>query len=230
MQRESPLKTLVADDHRLFRQGLISLINTRPDLMTVVGEVDNGADAVAYCERLHPDLVLMDIFMPVLDGLQAARAILCAYPETAIIMLTASVSDLHLEEAMASGVSGYLSKSLDADELFDLVKNAMRGEVAVTHATALRLLRHVGAKREENGAHLSARERQVLLLVAQGASNFDIAEKLHISINTVKAHVKNIFGKLNMTSRVQLAAYAMREGLVDSVAGSAKPRPPVGTA
>lgn len=216
-----PLRTLVVDDHRLFRQGLVSLINARPDLMLVVGEVENGMDAVTFCEQMRPDLVLMDIFMPVLDGLQAARRILAEQPQIIIIMLTASVADLHLEEAIAIGVSGYLPKSLDADELFDLVRAATKGEVAVTHATALRLLRHVGNKREESNTPLSAREYQVLLLVAQGASNFDIAEKLHISVNTVKSHIKNIFVKLNLTSRTQLVAYAMREGLIESTSSGA---------
>ena len=142
--RSYPLRTLVADDHRLFRQGLVSLINARPDLMQVVGEVENGQDAVACCEQLHPDLVLLDIFMPVMDGLQAARRILASRPETIVIMLTASGANQHLEDAMALGVSGYLPKSLDADELFSLVRAAVEGGVAVTHATALRLLRHVG--------------------------------------------------------------------------------------
>lgn len=214
--RSYPLRTLVADDHRLFRQGLVSLINARPDLMQVVGEVENGLDAVACCERLHPDLVLLDIFMPVMDGLQAARRILAGNPETIVIMLTASDADQHLEDAMTLGVSGYLPKSLDADELFSLVRAAMEGGVAVTHATALRLLRHVGNKKEESNTPLSSREHQVLLLVAQGASNQAIAENLCISVNTVKSHIKNIFVKRNLASRTQLAAYAMREGLVET--------------
>jgi len=127
LPKQLPLRTIVADDHRLFRQGLISLMNTRPDLVTVVGEAEDGAGVVAMCEQRCPDLVLLDILMPQVDGLQAARRIQVdglqaarrireRCPETAIIMLTASETDEHLEQALRLGVAGYLPKSLDSEE------------------------------------------------------------------------------------------------------------------
>jgi DNA-binding NarL/FixJ family response regulator len=136
MPKLLPLKTLVADDHRLFRQGLISLMNARPDLVTVIGEAENGAEAIELCKRLQPDLIMMDIFMPQVDGLQAAKRILEIYPDIAIVMLTASASDEHLKGAIELGVSGYLLKNLDANELFELVVGVSRDEVAITPAVA----------------------------------------------------------------------------------------------
>ncbi len=217
MPKQLPLKTLVADDHRLFRQGLISLMNARPDLLTVVGEAEHGAEAVEMCERLHPDLVMMDILMPQMDGLQAAKRILENHPDIAIIMLTASRSDEHLEEAIGLGVAGYLLKNLDASELFDLVLGVTHGEVAVTHATAARVMKNIGFGRNRTSnpsEQITARELEVLKLAALGVSNPQISARLQISVNTVKAHIKSIFEKLNLENRTQLAAYAIHKGLI----------------
>lgn len=217
MHKQLPLKTIVADDHRLFRQGLISLMNARPDLVMIVGEAENGVDAVALCQRLHPDLVLMDILMPQMDGLQAGRIILETCPQTAIIMLTSSETDDHLEQAIHLGVSGYLPKSLDAGELFDMVLAVAHGEVAVTHATAARVMKSMAfgkSRAQDQFEQVTARELEVLKLAASGASNPQIALRLQISVNTVKAHVKSILEKLNLDNRTQLAGYAMRKGLI----------------
>ena len=223
-----PLRTVVADDHRLFRQGLISLMNTRPDLVAVIGEAEDGVEAIALCERLNPDLVLLDILMPQVDGLQAARRIRELCPETAIIMLTASETDEHLEQAIRLGVAGYLSKSLDSGELFDLVLGMTRGEVAVTHATASRVMRSLSLGRmrsQDPIEQVTNRELEVLRLAAAGVSNPQIAARLQISVNTVKAHVKSILEKLNLENRTQLAAYAMRRGLI-TPGDEAQDRPP----
>jgi DNA-binding NarL/FixJ family response regulator len=217
MPRQLPLKTLVADDHLLFRQGLISLMNARPDLVTVVGEADNGTEAVELCERLHPDLVMMDIIMPQMDGIQAAKRILEINPDTAIIMLTASRSDEHLKEAIDLGVAGYLLKNLDSSELFELVLGVTYGEVAVTHATAARVMKNIGFGRSrvpDPLEQITARELEVLRLAARGVSNPKISARLQISVNTVKAHIKSIFEKLNLENRTQLAAYAIHKGLI----------------
>lgn len=217
MPRQLPLRTLVADDHRLFRQGLISLMNARPDLVTVVGEAEHGAEAIEMCSRLHPDLVMMDILMPQMDGLSATRRILELYPDTAIIMLTASTSDEHLEDAIDLGVAGYLQKNLDSNELFDLVLGVTHGEVAVTHATAAHFMKNVSLGRNRHSEpmeQVTARELEVLNLAATGVSNPQIAAKLQISVNTVKAHIKSILDKLNLENRTQLAAYAVRRGLI----------------
>lgn len=217
MPKQLPLRTLVADDHRLFRQGLISLMNARPDLVTVVGEAEQGTEAIELCGKLKPDLVMMDILMPQLDGLQAAKRILELYPNTAIIMLTASTSDEHLEDAIDLGVAGYLQKNLDSTELFNLVLGVTEGQVAITHATAAHFMKNISFGRNRHNdsvEQITARELEVLKLAARGISNPQIASRLQISVNTVKAHIKSILEKLNLENRTQLAAYATRKGLI----------------
>ena len=212
-----PLRILVADDHLLFRQGLISLMRTRPDLVRVVGEASSGQEAVMSVQALRPDVVLLDIFMPEGDGLQAAKIIRETVPETAIVILTSSELDEHLYEAVQIGVAGYLLKNLDAHELFDLLGGIERGEAAMTRTMAARLLRAASRRATEPGLHseaLTEREIEVLRLIVQGASNPEIAEQLCITVNTVKSHVKNILYKLRLENRTQVAAYAMQTGLV----------------
>lgn len=217
MPKQLPLRTLVADDHRLFRQGLISLMNARPDLVKVVGEAEHGAEAIEMCGKLRPELVMMDILMPQMDGLQAARRILELYPDTSIIMLTASTSDEHLEDAIDLGVAGYLQKNLDSTELFELVMGVTEGQVAITHATASHYMKKLGFGRNrhsDSADQITTRELEVLQLAATGISNPQIAVRLQISVNTVKAHIKSILEKLNLENRTQLAAYATRKGLI----------------
>jgi len=213
------IKVLIADDHKLFRQGLISLMKTREDLVEVIGEAETGEDAVRLAEQLHPDVVLMDIYMPHGDGLKATKEIRERFPGIAVVILTASENDEHLYEAVKLGVSGYLLKSLDAKELFELLAGIIEGEAAMTRSMATRLLKGV-AKRLMDGAKgeeaLTERELIVLRLVASGASNPKIAEKLSISVNTVKSHLKNILSKLQLENRTQAAAYAVKSGLVSN--------------
>ncbi len=211
------LKLLIADDHRLFRQGLISLMKTRDDLVEIVGEAETGDEAVRLTDMLHPDVILMDIYMPVKNGLQATREIKERFPNTAVIMLTSSENDKHLYEAIQLGASGYLLKSLDAEELFGLLVGVQEGEIAMTRSMATQLMKIVArrstdvSKGEET---LTERELAVLRLVASGTSNPGIAEQLSISINTVKSHIKNILSKLQLANRTQAAAYALKRGLV----------------
>lgn len=210
------IRVLIADDHKLFRQGLISLMRTREDLVEVVGEAASGEEAVLLAKRLLPDVVLMDIYMPQGDGLQATREIKANLPDVAVIMLTSSESDDHLYEAVQIGAAGYLLKSLDATELFDLLTGVTHGEAAMTRAMASRLLKGV-AKRsidvDKGEEALTERELAVLRLVASGASNSQIAEDLSISVNTVKSHLRNILDKLQLANRTQVAAYAIEHGL-----------------
>lgn len=215
--RTMTIKVLIADDHKLFRQGLISLMRTREDLVDVVGEASTGVEAVALAEKHRPDVILMDIYMPELDGLQAAKEIRSRFPDIAIVMLTSSERDGHLYEAVQIGVSGYLLKSLDATELFDLLTGVVKGETAMTRALAGKLLKAVAnrmADEDKGEQALTERELYVLRLVASGATNSEIAEKLSISINTVKSHLKNILGKLQLENRTQAATYALKHGLV----------------
>ncbi len=211
------IRVLVADDHKLFRQGLISLIKTRGDEVEVVGEAATGREAVRVAEQLRPDVVLMDIYMPQGDGLHATKEIRERFPDIAVVMLTSSEEDEHLYEAVKLGASGYLLKSLDAVELFDLLRGITRGEAAMTRAMAARLLKSVANQATNSNLGqeaLTNREIDVLRLVAQGASNPQIAEMLCISINTVKSHLKNILEKLQLENRTQAATYAVQSGLV----------------
>ena len=211
------IRMLIADDHKLFRQGLIGLMKTREDLVEVIGEAETGEEAVRLAEELQPDVILMDIYMPQMDGLQAAKEIHLHFPKIAIVMLTSSERDGHLYEAVQAGVSGYLLKSLDANELFDLLSGVMNGETAMTRAMAGKLLKAVAnrmADEDKGEQALTERELFVLRLVASGASNHEIANKLSISVNTVKSHLKNILEKLQLENRTQAATYALKHGLI----------------
>ena len=212
-----PLRILVVDDHRLFRQGLIGLMKTRRDLVTVVGEASSGREAVHQVDELQPDVVLMDIFMPDCDGLEATAYIRKHHPQTQVVMLTASESDEHLYRAVQFGAVGYLLKNLDAAELFDLLTGLERGEVLISRTMGARLLKRIAnpphGEAEAVSEALTEREIEVLRLVAQGASNPQIATELAISINTVKVHLRNILDKLALDNRTQAATYALRCGL-----------------
>ncbi|MBL8061516.1 MAG: response regulator transcription factor [Anaerolineales bacterium] len=211
------IRVLIADDHKLFRQGLIGLMKTREDFVEVIGEAETGEEAIQMAEKLNPDVILMDIYMPQLDGLQAAKEIHRRFPHIAVVMLTSSERDGHLYEAAQIGVAGYLLKSLDANELFDLLDGVSNGETAMTRAMASKLLKSVAnrmADEDKGEQSLTERELFVLRLVASGASNQEIADKLTISVNTVKSHIKNILEKLQLENRTQAATYALKHGLV----------------
>jgi DNA-binding NarL/FixJ family response regulator len=211
------IRVLIADDHKLFRQGLIGLMKTREELVEVIGEAETGLEAIQLAQELHPDIILMDIYMPQMDGLQAAKEIRTRFPEIAIVMLTSSERDGHLYEAVKLGVAGYLLKDLDATDLFDLLSGVAKGEPAMTRAMAGKFLKSVAnrmADEEKGEQALSERELLVLRLVASGAGNQEIAEKLSISVNTVKTHLKNILEKLQLENRTQAATYALTHGLV----------------
>ena len=217
------IRVLVADDHKLFRQGLISLMRTRENLIEVVGEATTGQEAIQLVEQLRPDIVLMDIYMPHLDGLQATRIIRERFPDVAIVILTSSESNEHLYEAVSMGASGFLLKSLDASELFQLLEGVKRGEAVMTRAMAARLMKGVAsrASQSENEADLlTEREIEVLKLVAQGFSNPQISKELSVTVNTVKSHIKSILDKLNVKNRTQAATYALQHGLVDRKNGN----------
>lgn len=209
------IRVLIADDHRLFRQGLISLMKTREGLVEVIGEAETGREAVRKVAQLHPDIALLDIYMPDGNGLEAARAIRENCQETAIVMLTSSELDEHLFEAVKIGVQGYLLKNLDGEELFSLLAGIQRGEAAMTRTMAARLLKTMTTPEGDvaTGTELTEREVEVLHLVAQGDSNLQISEKLFISVNTVKSHIKNILSKLQVENRTQAAAFAAKAGL-----------------
>lgn len=210
------VRVLLADDHPLFRDGIASLLAARDYL--VVGQAGNGAQAVQLVEILRPDLVLMDIRMPGINGLAATRLIQAAHPEIKIIILTVSEEDDDLFEAIKSGATGYIQKSLDSDRFFELLEGVLRGEAGLTSVLAGKILRdYAGRQRPSPNPtpeELTSREFEVLELVAQGATNAEIAMQLTVSENTVKFHMKNILQKLHASNRAGVVAYALKSGLI----------------
>ncbi|MBK8021219.1 MAG: response regulator transcription factor [Chloroflexi bacterium] len=213
------MRVLVVDDHRLFRQGLIGLMKTRRDLVDVVGQAASGHEAIQLAEQLKPDVVLMDICMQDGDGMEATAHIRAHCPNIAIVILTASESDEDLYRAVQLGAAGYLLKDLDADQLFEVLLCVEHGEAAMTRETASRLLKCISRRStepERGEEPLTEREMEVLCLAATGASNQEIADRLSISVNTAKTHVRNILDKLQLDNRTQAANYALQRGLVSA--------------
>lgn len=213
-----PVRILLADDLLLFRRAIAELIDDQDDL-TVVGQADNGVEAVEMAQALRPDIVVLDVEMPVMDGIAAARRLRELMPDTRIVMLTVWEDDDHLLEAVQLGVHGYLLKDLRPTELYDMLRSVMRDETPVSPALVGRLLtalRQNGRRAvvpESGEATLSRRELEVLRLVADGLSNKEIGVALSITEGTVKNHVHNALAKLGMDNRIQAAAYIVRQGL-----------------
>ena len=214
------MRLVLADDHNLFRKGLVSMLSANKDWQ-VVGEADNGQQAIDIVREIVPDLVLMDVHMPICDGIQAVRVIKRELPQVKIIMLSASDEDQDLFASIKSGADGYLLKNLDPAQLFDYLEGVRRGEAAINGILADRLLREfrkAGQERKSPTGEqeaLTPAEIETLQLLAGGASNKEIAEMQHVAENTVKLHLRNIMDKLHLQNRVQLAVYAVRQRLVD---------------
>ncbi len=209
------MRVLVADDHPLFRDGIVSLLEAAG--FEVVGQVGDGASAVEAAERLSPDLILMDVTMPKLNGIQALSKIKEKKPEVEVVMLTVSDDDDDLSAAAQAGASGYLLKSLDSDEFLSLLEGIKAGEAPLTRRTAARLLRLMSGSASDSrssATYLTARELELLGLVADGLPNKAIAQELSISENTVKYHMKNILSKLDVHNRTEAVAQAIRAGLI----------------
>lgn len=213
------MKILIADDHALFRDSLRSLLEAHG--LDVLGEARNGREAVELARKLKPDVVLMDLSMPEMDGLAATRLISADLPEVKVVVLTASDEDAKLFEAIKSGAQGYLLKNLESEDFFALLDGVNRGEPALTPALARKLLQefarpsHAPTPPHDPDA-LTDREREVLeLLVAGVTSNRKLAKQLGVSENTVKFHVRNILDKLHLHNRAQVVSYAIRNRIVD---------------
>lgn len=208
------LRFLVVDDHALFRDGMVSLLKAGG--MKVVGEAKNGEEAVIEAARLKPDVILMDIDMPVMNGIDATRKITDTMPEIRVVMLTVSQEDHKLVDALRAGAKGYLLKSLSSDEFINLLHGLEKGEPPIASSVTARLMNYVAQQSSPNEVrndNLTEREVELLGYLGLGLPNKLIAEKLGVSDNTVKYHIKNILQKLNFTNRAEAAAYAVRHNL-----------------
>ncbi len=208
------IKVLLVDDHNVVRQGLKLFLATQPDIR-VVGEAHNGAAAVRAVAEDAPDVVLMDLLMPQLDGISATQQIKARFPDVEVIALTSFVEDSHVAAVIKAGAIGYLLKDVQPAELATAIRAAQRGEVHLHPEAARRLVQAIGPKEQLSVAEpLTDREVEVLKALARGESNKQIADTLVVSEKTVKAHVSNILGKLNLQSRTQAVLYALRHGMV----------------
>jgi DNA-binding NarL/FixJ family response regulator len=206
------MQIYIVDDHSLFRDGLISLLEA--DGHEIVGQAGDGLTAVEEVPRLKPDLILMDINMPRMNGIDALRQIKVLFPQAKVIMLTVSEDETNLVNAIRAGADGYLLKHLNAREFLEMVNGLERGEAAITRKMTMRLIKHLATEPDEERISLSERELEILRLVASGKSNQAIADHLSISDNTVKYHLKNILQKLGVGNRTEAVMLAMQQGLL----------------
>jgi two-component system nitrate/nitrite response regulator NarL len=213
-----PIRLMLVDDHALFRKGLVSLLK-REEEFQVVAEAEDGAEAIKKAKQLKPDLVLMDIHMPGIDGIEATRRIREMLPSTRVVILTISEDDKDLFEGIKCGAHGYLLKKLEPEELYAMLRGVFEGEAPISRSTASKILNEFAVQARRKAAaqleeELSAREKDVLQCLASGLTNKEIGNKLGIAENTVKNHLKNILAKLHLENRVQAATFALQKGFV----------------
>ena len=209
-----PIRIFIAEDHAIVRQGLRALLATEADV-EVVGEAANGREAVAEVARLRPDVVLMDLVLPEVDGIEATRRITAAWPDVRILVLTSFATDDKVFPAIKAGARGYLLKDSSPDDLVRAIRQVHRGESSLHPSIARKVLQELarGSQRPPTKEPLTPREVEVLRLVARGLGNQQIADALALSEATVRTHVSTILGKLHLATRTQAALYALREGL-----------------
>jgi DNA-binding NarL/FixJ family response regulator len=212
------MRVLVADDHSLFRDGLVSLLEAAG--FAVIGQAGDGQTAVEMANSLHPDLVLLDLHMPAMNGLEALRQIKLKTPDVQIVMLTVSDDEDNLLEAVKSGANGYLLKNLNSQAFLKAMEGLQRGEAAITRLATTKVMKslsELSSTKRTNGSsiNLSEREIEILGLVAEGRSNQGISKEISLSENTVKYHIKNILQKLNAHNRLEAVTIANRKGLLE---------------
>ena len=223
----SPIRVLLADDHAIVRRGVRALLATEPDI-EVISEAANGAEAVTQAEALRPDVILMDLMMPVLSGIEATRQITTSLPDTRILVLTSFAADENVFPAIKAGALGYLLKDSGPEDLVNAIRQVNRGEPSLEPSIARKLLLELSHPPKQQQPltkdPLTERELDVLRLVAQGCSNKDIAAKLSVSELTARTHVSNILGKLHLASRTQAALYALQKGItsLDDIPATAR--------
>jgi len=213
------VRVLLADDHALFREGLAGIISAQPD-MQVVGQANDGLEAFVKAQELKPDLILMDVQMPGMDGLEATRQIKQVLSETIIVMLTVRGDDEMLFESLKNGAQGYLLKDIQSQYMLEMLRGALRGEAALSPNLAGRVLSEFrrlskgGVSEKEDDSGLTEREQQVLVQASNGATDKEIAVALNISLNTVKTHIRNILAKLHVRTRREAAKAAKVKGIL----------------
>jgi len=219
----TPIRVLIIDDHEIVRKGIRALLATKRDIQ-VVGEAGDGATAVAQALALRPDVILMDLMMPKKDGIQATREITAKQPDTRVLVLTSFAADAQVFPAVKAGALGYLLKDSGPQELVQAIRQVYRGEPSLDPSVARKVLAELSGPPQAplTTDPLTAREVEVLRLLAQGKSNKEIGEALVVAEETVHAHVSNILNKLHLANRTQAALYALKEGIasVDDIPGS----------
>jgi two-component system nitrate/nitrite response regulator NarL len=210
------IRILLVDDHSLFRSGIKLLLQRNPEF-EVIGEASDGLEGVKRAKQLKPDVVLLDLNMPGISGLEALQLIIEDLPDTAVLMLTVSEEAEDLTTALKSGARGYLIKNIEADYLIQSIKRAAAGEAVISEAMIGKLVMQFRSGSHENSSpekeRLTPRERETMVCLARGESNKEIARNLNVAESTVKIHVQNILKKLSLTSRVQIAVYAVEHGM-----------------
>ena len=210
---DNPIRVMLVDDHTMVRRGLATFLKVFDDL-ELVGEAANGAAALQLCARLQPDVVLMDMVMPVMDGATATEAIRQQFPSVQVLALTSFSEEDLIQRALQAGAIGYLFKDVSAEELAQAIRAAHAGQSTLS-PVALQVLLRTANQPPVPGDDLTAREREVVALMAEGLNNTEIAERLIVSPSTIKSHVSNILSKLEVTSRTEAVALAIRQRLVD---------------
>jgi two-component system, NarL family, response regulator LiaR len=212
----TPMSILIVDDHEVVRNGIRAYLGTLPEF-NVIGEAVSGEEAISLVTELIPDIVLLDLIMPGMDGVEATRRIKQISPRTQVVVLTSYHEDVHIFPALKAGAIAYILKDMKMDKLVEVLHRALQGEVTLHPRVAARVLENIrGENNEEQPlfTELTDRELDVLKLIANGMTNSQIAEKLVISENTVKGHVSNILSKLHLADRTQVAVYAWQSGIV----------------
>jgi DNA-binding NarL/FixJ family response regulator len=212
---EGRIRVLLADDHAVLREATAELVDHQPD-MEVVGQTGSGEETIAQAKALSPDVVVMDIAMPRLDGLEATQRVVRECPDTRVLVLTAHDDAAHVIPLLQAGATGYLPKTVGLNELLDAIRATSRGESTLPPSVASVVVRHMAGLPDEDATdELSAREMEVLRSVAQGLTNYQVAANLGISVRTVEAHLTHIYAKLGVGSRTEAALLAQRRGWLD---------------
>jgi len=212
MTQSHPIRVLLVDDHMVVRSGLSTVLSVFDDLK-LVGEAGDGEEAVRVCERLQPDVILMDLLMPKMDGVTAIKAIKTRWPQIQIIALTSFKEKEYVEGALKAGAKGYLLKDVSAEELVNAIRKAVAGQPSLSPEAAQVLMKNV-SEPALPFQEMTGREKEILALMVEGMSNNEIAERLIVSQSTVKFHVSNILSKLGVTGRTEAVALAVKHHLV----------------